>query len=258
MQMRAGRLVLVLAGVLALLAPALARGQALEFGTNGAWGTVKTPAYDAVVDRNGSLVVNVHDTAAFKCSLIRQWVAFQSFPQIRLMDAEKVVAADGTSVSLRFRYHWDDASVMETLRFGCGGVDIDYEFSPWQARNLGFVAGYIEPASPPKEQVHFVGLDAHPDLDRLLDVDVATTQGRERFRALSLRGAGPYTVDIIGTGDSLFTIESFPKMLLHNSGPPGTWRTTYVAGETLRISYLFFISLSDGHNLPESKVEFRE
>ena len=257
MQMTGWRQGLFIVAALTFLASAPAMAQRLEFSGNGVWGKVKTPAYEAVVERSGSFVFNATETVPIKISLIRQWVAFQNFPQLRLMRAKREASPDSSNLTLEFRYHWDEGSVLETLRFDSWGVEANYEFTPWQDRDLTFLAIYMEPQGQFKDNLKFIGLAAIQGQDRVLEIG-PESKPKEHFTSLSLRDSGPYTVDLLGIGNSFLSIESFPKALLHNHGTLGTWRPHYKTGDTLKLSYRIFISQANGRNIPPSSVEFME
>jgi hypothetical protein len=231
--------------------------QTWECSSNGSLGTVSAAAYDAALERSGAFVFKMRDGVSVNVSLIRQWVAFQNCPQVSMMRGERLASADGSSITFRFSYHWDDASVVETLLFDARGVEAAYEFTPWQNRKVGFVAVHLEPRKPFSEKLAFIGLEASCDNERLLEINADNlSQVKGRLAALSMRNAGPLTLDLLGVGNSLFSIERFPNMLLHNVGRPGSWSVDCKAGETLKIGVRLFLSAEGGRNLPASSIAF--
>lgn len=228
---------------------------AAEFTGNGTWCVVSAPAYAATLDRNGSFVLEVAGTARFACSLIRRWVARQSFPEVRLMSAGLVKAPDGSRISAAFSYFWDEGRVEESLVFTCRGVEASYVFTPWAERDLRNLTGFIQVEGRPTETLRFATLDRNPFNGRLGSLD-AGTSARECYRMLSLRAAGPQVVDLVAGGTGLFRSESFPTLLLSDVGNYPSWdRTAYQAGEPCRLSWLIFLAGSGGVNLPDARLE---
>lgn len=230
-------------------------GELLEFSDNSEWGKVEAESYIVSVSRNASMMLDVKDTVKMKIALIRQWVAFQNFPAIRMMSAEKT-ETDNT-ISLVFRYHWDEGSVVESLNFDSRGLEAVYEFTPWEDRDIAFIALYLEP--------QLSGLMTYSALSvRRGDYKIAEISAdgkdskKDRYITLSLQSqSARYAVDMISFDDSLFSIESFPKILMHNRGPYYQWMPKRKAGEVLKLSFRLFISGKDGLNLPESQIKFR-
>jgi hypothetical protein len=229
--------------------------QTAEFSSGGLCGKVVAPAYEAVVDRSGSFVVNLRGGPTIKASFIRQWTAFQRFPQTRLVRMER--SASTGKIDFAFRYSWDGGNVAETLSFGPRGVDASYVFTPDEDRDLRFTGVYLEPQGQEISGARYVAQEASRDSDNLLFVD-ASAKARERFSSLSLREAGPLCVDFLALGQASFTVESFPSILLHNRGRYGSWSTSYKAGQPLKISFAIFLSSKDARNLPDAALEFKE
>ena len=230
-------------------------GELLEFSDNSEWGKVEAESYIVSISRNGSMMLDVKDTTKMKISLIRQWVAFQNFPTVRMMSAEKT--EENNTVSLIFRYHWDDGSVVERLNFDSRGLEAVYEFTPWEDRSIVYTALYFEPVIA--DDITYNALAAGRGDYKMMEVSAASKDAqKERYMSLAFRGnSARYAIDLIAFDNSLFSIESFPKILTHNRVSDYQWMPKRKAGEVLKLSFRLFISGKDGLNLPESPIKFR-
>ncbi len=222
-----------------------------EFQKNELWGTIKTGAYQAEVQQNGSYAVQVEGGLKFNCSLIRCWVAYQRFPQVKLLDAWR--EADAAGVTLRFRYFWDGGRVEETLRFEARTIEAQYAYTALEKRNTQFVCCLIDsPGRPPAG----LQLSAMREGDEFLTLNAAQGTGRT-LMTLAFRGSGP-EVDFSAAGEARWLIEKFPSLRLHNGGRAWRWKSEYEPGETLELGYRIFLARADGGNLPTAPVAFAE
>jgi len=253
----AGRPLLAAILLLALLAPGALRCQEAGLSGNGTWAKLSSSAYEASVDKNGSFSMDVDKGLSFKVSFIRCWVAYQRFPEIKLMRASRERASDGKGFDFRFQYQWDEGSVVESLKFRARGVEALYEFSPSAERDLAYVVGYVEPANVTKEAPRVVAMESKLGSDSVLDV-LPGAPPKSRLACVSFRGLGPLSVDFAGQDSSSFSIESFPKLILRNSGPPGEWTTRYKPGEKLKVSLFVFLSSTDGSPFNGSAPELKD
>ena len=229
--------------------------QAIEFNDNGQWGVVKTEAYEGTIFKNGSFMLDVKDTVKVNCSFIRCWVSFQRFPMVQKMSAERSELTDGKTLIFKFKYIRDEGGITQTLEFTCRGVTASYEYIPREERDLRYLISLIEISGKTSQSFWYQCMDASNN-GALKRID-SGSKSAGSLKGISLRDAGPYTLDFCAEKTGIFNIEKFPAIIIRDHGGGG-WRSIYQKDEPKDMSFSVFISKSDGTNLQESKIIFAE
>jgi hypothetical protein len=259
--MRTIKLSFAVAVITIWIAPRGLGSETIRFSRNGDWGVIETAAYTARIRKAGSLLIEIDKTMDIEASFIRRCKHYQLFNHVKYMRASLKEDKKNNSVTLEFRYFWNEGKVHEILTFTSRSIAASYVYTPFIDKATQAFACSINLKKPKKQpnKLELMGLDRSIDANgALIKIDKWRAMRKPDWRMLSVRNSGKYVVDFLAEGNAWISIFKWPSLIIHDNGSYPLWdKGSYKAGEPKTLKYMIEVSTKNGKSLKDANVSFK-
>lgn len=216
------------------------------------WAEVRCPAYTAKINTLGCLRLELPDGTRLDGSLVRCWRLYQRPEDAKLPR----VRADRNKAILRYEYLWNGGRVVETLRFTCRSIAVDYEYCAPMEMDISWFTYCLRLDLKDRPVPELTG-----GLWRLGEqcgvVEVPDWDLKRRFSSLALGKPWPCRLDLLAEHDNWLSAELKEDAARFFIWDKGRWASPQLPSDTpLRLGILLWFSTSEGNELPGTVLEF--